>query len=79
MKKWWVEPGFVACQTSRFNGSVNYNIKMTTLHERVTINKQINGRKNMRQRNKRIIAIKRLKIFLYARRAPLSTQNYAQM
>ena len=45
MKKWWVEPGFVACQTSRFNCSVNYNIIMTTLHDRVTINKQINGRK----------------------------------
>ena len=43
MKKWWDEPGFVACQTSRFNGSVNYNIKMTTLHDRVAINKQING------------------------------------
>ena len=26
-------------------GSVNYNIKMTTLHDRATINKQINGRK----------------------------------
>ena len=45
MKKWWIEPGFVACQTSRFNGIVNYNIKMTTLHDRFTMNKQINGKK----------------------------------
>ena len=47
-KKRWVETGFVAMPTPshpRFNGSVNYNIEMTTLHGRVTINKQINGRK----------------------------------
>ena len=37
-EKRWVEPGFVACQTSRF-GNVNYNIKMTALHDRATINK----------------------------------------
>ena len=45
MKKWWVELSSVACQASGFNGSVNYNIKMTTLHDRLTINKQINLRK----------------------------------
>ena len=54
MKKWWVEPGFVACQTSRFNDSVNYvvnyNINMTTLHDRVTINKQINRRKYRKEK-----------------------------
>ena len=42
-EKWWVEPCFAACQTSRFNGNVNYNIKMTTLHDSTTI--QINERK----------------------------------
>ena len=40
--KWWVEPGLMASQTARFYGYVSYNIKMTTLHDRITI--QINGR-----------------------------------
>ena len=28
--KWWVKPGFMACQISHFNGKVKYNIEMTT-------------------------------------------------
>ena len=41
-KDWWVEPSFVPSQTSRFYCNVKYNTKMTTLHDRNTL--QINAR-----------------------------------
>ena len=41
-EKIWLEPGFVTSQTSRFFDSVKYTTKMTTLHDRNTV--QINPR-----------------------------------
>lgn len=37
-KKWWIEPGFTASQTSVFDGNAKYTAKMTTyLHGGITV------------------------------------------